>query len=191
MNRDSLGVSGAAAGPKERTQECPRLSLWLATGFGLGYMPFASGTWGSLGSLPLYLLIEWSIPRLGGLLSDESAWAPGSWRFLGAQFALNVVLALLGVRVAGRAARYFGENDPSRVVIDEISGQQIAFLGLAPLGWKHMAAGFLLFRIFDIWKPFPARQAQSWPAGWGIMADDWFAGLYVALLIWVARYLHW
>jgi phosphatidylglycerophosphatase A len=97
------------------------------------------------------------------------------------------------------------------VVIDEVSGQHLALLvggalptlthvahnspGLtlamlganAPLGWKYLLLGFILFRLFDIWKPFPARQAESLPGGWGIMADDWIAGLYAAIGLWLAR----
>jgi phosphatidylglycerophosphatase A len=77
-------------------------------------------------------------------------------------------------------------------VIDEVAGQLIAYLALATprtfgLNWKYLLLGFILFRVFDIWKPFPARQAESFPGGWGIMADDWIAGIYAALVLWAAR----
>jgi phosphatidylglycerophosphatase A len=128
-----------------------------------------------------------------------------------AQVALTIALALVGVWAAARAARYWGLKDPQRVVIDEVSGQHLALLvggtlptlthiaprwpgitlGMlgegAPLGWKYLLVGFILFRLFDIWKPFPARQAESLPGGWGIMADDWIAGLYAAIGLWLAR----
>ena len=55
------------------------------------------------------------------------------------------------------------------------------------LNWKYLLLGFILFRVFDIWKPFPARQAESLPGGWGIMADDWIAGIYAAIGLWLAR----
>ncbi len=127
------------------------------------------------------------------------------------QVALTIVLAVIGVWAAARAATYWGLKDPQRVVIDEVSGQHLALLvggtlptlthvahnspGLtlamlganAPLGWKYLLLGFILFRLFDIWKPFPARQAESLPGGWGIMADDWIAGLYAAIGLWLAR----
>jgi len=60
-------------------------------------------------------------------------------------------------------------------------------LALAPLNWKYLLLGFILFRVFDIWKPFPVRQAESLPGGWGIMADDWVAGVYAAIGLWLAR----
>jgi phosphatidylglycerophosphatase A len=80
------------------------------------------------------------------------------------------------------------------VVIDEVAGQLISYLGLATpkafaLNWKYLLLGFILFRVFDIWKPFPARQAESLPGGLGIMADDWIAGIYAALGLWMARAL--
>jgi phosphatidylglycerophosphatase A len=165
-----------------------RLSLLIATGLGLGYIPFASGTWGSLLSLVLYLLLERSIPLLGSVFGYD--WPPGSLGFLVAQLAFTVIVAAVGVKTSDSAAAYFEEEDPHRVVIDEISGQQIVFLGLAPVGWNVMLAGFLLFRLFDIWKPFPARQAESLPGGWGIMTDDWFAALYALLILWIARLAH-
>jgi phosphatidylglycerophosphatase A len=98
------------------------------------------------------------------------------------------------------------------VVIDEVSGQHLTLLlGLAipiwwkpaeivshdymlglvsfhsALNWKYLLLGFILFRLFDIWKPFPARQAESLPGGWGIMTDDWVAGIYAAIGLWIAR----
>jgi len=59
------------------------------------------------------------------------------------------------------------------------------------LNWKYLLLGFILFRVFDIWKPFPARQAESLPGGWGIMADDWVAGIYAALVLWGIQALGW
>ena len=77
-------------------------------------------------------------------------------------------------------------------MIDEVAGQLIAYLGLATprtiaVNWKYLLLGFILFRVFDIWKPFPARQAESLPGGLGIMADDWIAGVYAALGLWLVR----
>ena len=76
--------------------------------------------------------------------------------------------------------------------IDEVVGQMITYLPVGTRvisdgGWKYLALGFILFRAFDIWKPFPARRAERLPGGWGIMADDWVAGIYAALGLWVAR----
>ncbi|NDQ58546.1 MAG: phosphatidylglycerophosphatase A [Acidipila sp.] len=165
-----------------------RFSVLLATGLGLGCLPMAPGTWGSLLSLALYFLLERSIPRLGSSFGHD--WPAGSAGFLAVQLLFNGLVAIVGVWTSDSAADYFGEPDPGRVVIDEISGQQIVFIGLAPVGWKVMLAGFVLFRLFDIWKPFPARQAESLPGGWGIMTDDWFAALYALLILWIARLMH-
>jgi len=144
--------------------------------------------------------------------------------FVYLQFLLTGGVALTGLWCAHRAARYWGIKDPQSVVIDEVSGQQIALLlggfwpqhastannpwnilntdhpilwANHPLGatmwfspnWKYLLLGFILFRVFDIWKPFPARQAESLPGGLGIMADDWIAGIYAALGLWIARAL--
>src|SRR6201987_2193416 len=98
------------------------------------------------------------------------------------------VIAALGGWKATTAAGFRNVSDPQRVVIDEVSGQHMAYLlALAPLNWKYLLLGFILFRVFDIWKPFPARQAESLPGGWGIMADDWVAGIYAAIGLWLAR----
>jgi phosphatidylglycerophosphatase A len=136
----------------------------------------------------LYLALEWSIPRLGRWITGDP-WSLGSLRFVLAYLLVNLVVALAGVWAAGVAARHLNRRDPGVVVIDEVSGQLVAFLALWPLSWKYLLVGFLLFRALDIWKPFPARQAESWPGGLGIMADDWFAGAYAALLLWGIRFV--
>ena len=128
------------------------------------------------------------------------------------QIVLAVTTAALGVWCAGRTAAFWQQGDPQRVVIDEVSGQHLTLLlgcGVpiwwrtpqpdspsyllgavsldSSLSWKYLLLGFILFRVFDIWKPFPARQAESLPGGWGIMADDWVAGVYAAIGLWLAR----
>jgi phosphatidylglycerophosphatase A len=130
------------------------------------------------------------------------------------QFLITIFVAGLGVWSANRAAQYWQIKDPQRVVIDEVSGQHLTLLlgcgvplwwktqpiafqaDAMPIGWisthsalnwKYLLVGFILFRLFDIWKPFPARQAEALPGGWGIMADDWMAGIYAAIGLWLAR----
>jgi phosphatidylglycerophosphatase A len=132
--------------------------------------------------------------------------------FLWAQTVLVLLIAAVGVWASNLVAKRFREKDPQYVVIDEVSGQHLTLLlgcavpiwwkaaqpvidtlplGLitlrAALNWKYLLLGFILFRVFDIWKPFPARQAESLPGGWGIMADDWIAGIYAAIVLWLAR----
>jgi len=166
----------------------PRVSLAIATAFGLGYLPKAPGTWGSLAGVAL-TEIYWS-----GLLPDKPF-----GRFAGdihfgisptwVAICVTLLVAILGVAAATTVAYYLGKKDPQVVVIDEVSGQLISYFGIgaAMPNWKYLLLGFILFRVFDIWKPFPARQAESLPGGLGIMADDWIAGIYAALGLWAAR----
>jgi phosphatidylglycerophosphatase A len=171
----------------------PRVSLAIATAFGLGYLPRAPGTWGSLGGVALCLGMDWitsrKMLRLLNMERHANFWTVG---LLPAQvdYVVVILIALLGVYVAGRAANYVGKKDPQFVVIDEVSGQMITYFSPFTLfNWKSLLLGFILFRVFDIWKPFPARQAESLPGGLGIMADDWIAGIYAALGLWIARAL--
>lgn len=138
---------------------------------------------------------------------------PGYFRqFVWQYVALLVFISVIGVWASTRTATYWRQKDPGRVVIDEVSGQFLAMLlgcgvpvwwkvpelryaTLDPgfiimrsaLNWKYLLVGFILFRLFDIWKPAPARQAESLPGGWGIMADDWIAGIYAGIGLWLAR----
>jgi len=92
------------------------------------------------------------------------------------------VVTLIGIPAATRAARASGSKDPQFIVIDEVAGQLVALIGV-PLGWKTFLAGFILFRVFDIWKPFPIRQLERLPEGTGIVVDDLGAGLYALAIM--------
>jgi phosphatidylglycerophosphatase A len=144
-----------------------RLILFLASGFYSGYAPIASGTVGTLVGIALYYLLS----RLP----------------LYSYSILTVVIIALGVWLASRAEEILGEKDPSVIVIDEIAGFLVAMWAF-PSTWRAVVAGFLLFRFFDILKPFPIRKIdQHAPGGWGVMLDDVLAGVYanIALrLIW-------
>lgn len=100
--------------------------------------------------------------------------------------ALALAVTALGIRPSTVVARESGVKDPGFVVIDEVAGQLIALIGV-PLDWKYLLAGFILFRGFDITKPFPLRRLEALPEGTGIMMDDVGAGLYALLLlqIWI------
>ncbi|MBI3663273.1 MAG: phosphatidylglycerophosphatase A [Acidobacteria bacterium] len=192
----------------EAAPKKPRLALLLATGFGLGYLPIAPGTWGSLGGV----LAAWCLSNFwafSGQIRDKwtgfehvnlSFETDPPWMWIPLmrlpEIVGTILAALIGVWASRHAARYFGKSDPGQIVIDEISGQQITYLPLGALsfaggGWKYVLLGFILFRVFDIVKPPPARQAERWPHGWGIMADDWFAGLYAAIVLWAVHQLKW
>ena len=92
--------------------------------------------------------------------------------------AASLALFAVGVWAAGEAEKFFGRTDPGQVVVDEVVGQMLTFLLIPHARWKWLVGGFLLFRAFDIVKPFPARQAERIPRGWGIMVDDVIAGAY-------------
>jgi phosphatidylglycerophosphatase A len=164
----------------------------MATAAGLGYLPKAPGTWGSLAGAFVY----WAWLRLHGVTSPvdtvvQYGFRSGAYRanpaWEGVAF-LAMTLFIIGIVSAQAVSTYSHVRDPQFVVIDEVFGQVFTYLaGLAPLNWKYLLLGFILFRVFDIWKPFPARQAESLPGGWGIMADDWIAAIYAGLGLWIAR----
>lgn len=134
----------------------------VATGLGSGYSPVAPGTAGSLVGLLLFLP-----------LAGRAFWI---------QLAAVVAVTILGVLAGGRLATTLGLKDPGVVVVDEVAGQWITFLAL-PMTPVIAVAGFLLFRVMDIVKPWPARALERLPGGLGIMADDVAAGIYAHLLL--------
>lgn len=178
-------VEGAPAAATRK----PWLSLFLATAGGAGYLPAAPGTWGSAVGILVYAIVSYPLSRTHfGLVVPWRSMLYGFSPLIPVGAALAIVIAAIGVISSGRVARFSGRKDPQFVVIDEVSGQFLTYLlALAPLNWKYLLLGFILFRGFDTWKPFPARQAESLPDGWGIMADDWMAGVYAAIGLWIAR----
>ena len=175
----------------------PHLAYIVATSFGLGYLPKAPGTWGSLFGVFLgWLALVSSQWHFHTPVTYAPPWNASDWarNFAWSEGQLIIVVSLLGVWAASRVSAHLRSHDPQIVVIDEVAGQLIAYLGLVTpatfsANWKYLLAGFILFRVFDIWKPFPARQAESLPGGLGIMADDWMAGVYAALVLFLARRL--
>ena len=152
---------------KSETSPAPRRTLWawtVATFFGAGLGKPGPGTWGSVAAALLWAAYVWGgHPSRSNLL-----------------IALLIGIALtiaLGVPAATIAARESGRHDPGFVVIDEVAGQWIALLG-CPASWRSGLVALILFRLFDITKPFPARQLEGLPEGWGIVFDDVAAGLY-------------
>jgi len=139
----------------------------LATGLGSGRLPFAPGTWGSLVALPLCIFVFFPLGVGEPYL----------------YLATLITLIFLSVWIADRGEKLLQKKDPSEIVIDEVVGLSVA-LAFVPLSWQTYLAGFLLFRLFDVLKPFPARWFQdNLKGGWGIVLDDVMAGLYVCLLI--------
>jgi phosphatidylglycerophosphatase A len=131
---------------------------FLAFGFGSGLSPKAPGTMGTLAAIPLYLLLV-QLPLWGYVLA-------------------SLLVAVAGVWICGESSRRLGVHDHGGIVWDEFSGYLLTMLA-APQGWQWVILGFALFRLFDIWKPWPIRLADSKvEGGFGIMLDDWLAAVY-------------
>jgi phosphatidylglycerophosphatase A len=146
------------------------LSSLLATFFGIGRIPFASGTFASAAALPF------------GVLLVGRGWQ--------AVVAGAVIATMVGVWACGRHAAKLRVADPSECVLDEVAGQWIALIPIAlylrPLDWRLYAIGFFLFRLFDVLKFWPLSAAERLPGGYGVMADDVIAGLLAAVVLWIA-----
>jgi len=99
------------------------------------------------------------------------------------------VVTLIGIWAGGRVERVLGRKDPGVIVIDEVAGMLLSVIVLQPLSLPVLVTAFLLFRLFDIWKPFPARESQALTGGMGVMVDDLIAGLYTLVLIMGAQTL--
>lgn len=134
----------------------------IAFGLGLGLMRFAPGTWGTLGAVPLYWLLQVMTP-LNYMI-------------------ITLCLFFLGVWVTGRSASLLGVPDYSGIVWDEVVGFLMTMF-LAPKGMVWVGVGFGLFRLFDIVKPYPIKYLEAAPGGWGIMLDDAAAAVYAALVL--------
>jgi phosphatidylglycerophosphatase A len=205
----------------ETTRKKPRLALATATALGVGYIPKAPGTFGSLVGIavailthPVSLIVIIGLLFLGGGMGIDVPMFRGHSApvlLLIPSLVALLIVGIIGVWSSSRAAAYAGLNDPQYVVIDEVSGMHLTLiLAIVPLGlptrllpaddasvfalysalsllnWKYLLLGFILFRVFDIWKPWPIRRLEKLPGGWGIMADDWMAGIYAAILLRVA-----
>jgi phosphatidylglycerophosphatase A len=147
----------------------------VGTFFGAGLLRPGPGSWGSAAAALLWL---------GAARGLHLAPAPLAWLTLAAAMCAIAI----GVPAATLVERESERQDPGHVVIDEVAGQWIALI-CSRVNLSHLLAGFLFFRLFDIVKPWPARQLESMPAGWGIMLDDVAAGVYALLLILALQ--HW
>jgi phosphatidylglycerophosphatase A len=143
-----------------------RFAVTLATWFGCGYFPWGPGTAGSLAAVLIAAALH-------------------SWFGVGRSglAVLVLVFVLPGIWASTRTARILNTEDPGLVVVDEVLGQWLTLLGASTLNWKTFLAGFLLFRLFDIWKPWPIRRLENLPEGTGIVVDDLGAGVYGAIVL--------
>jgi phosphatidylglycerophosphatase A len=142
-----------------------RLAVVLATWAGVGYAPIAPGSFGSLAALAAAYVLLWAgLPAWGLALAAAVLFLPGCW-------------------AAGVVERQSRKNDPGEVVVDEVVGQWVALAAIDPMHWQHWLAAFLLFRFFDILKPYPIRRLERLPGGYGVVADDAAAGLCAMIVV--------
>jgi phosphatidylglycerophosphatase A len=140
----------------------PVVALSIATAFGVGYIPFAPGTFGSAVGLVVWAALPSSIA---------------------AHLVAILLMFAIGAWCGTVAERHFGGTDPGPVVIDEVMGMLLT-LFMHPVGWGGAMAAFLLFRAFDVLKPYPADRLERLPGGLGVMADDGMAAIYANLVLW-------
>ena len=133
----------------------------IASGFGAGYSPIAPGTVGSIWGVVMYILL---------------------YRYPSVFVLSTVILFAIGFMVSGRAEGLFAEKDSKKIVIDEIASMCLVFIFIKP-DWLMLAAGFLLFRFFDIIKPAPARKVEEFSGGKAVMFDDIIAAIYTILIL--------
>ncbi len=143
-----------------------RAQHWFAIGGPIGLIPWVPATFASLA----VAAVCWRWPPSAATVA-----------------VLALALLLVGAPAATTAERLQGEEDPRNVVIDEVAGQLLTFVFVAPVSTALAAAGFVLFRLFDITKPFPIRRLERLPGGWGLLADDLLAGLYAAVALLLLR----
>ena len=146
-----------------------RLAVFIATVGYCGYFPFAPGTVGSAAGLVVYLLVWWTGSSI-------------------VEVGLIAVLFAVGVWAGTTAERYFGGVDPGPIVLDEVVGMLIT-LAFIPVGWSGALAGFFIFRIYDIIKPYPAGRLEALHGGLGVMADDAMAAVYANLSLRLTMWL--
>jgi phosphatidylglycerophosphatase A len=172
MPAKSRNAESAAA---EAPRAAGKASWLIATFFGCGRMRPGPGSWASAATV----LLWWLISHSAGYRAQ-----------IPIALALACLATAVGIPAATRVARESGVKDPSFVVIDEVAGQMIALIA-APVQWKTLLAGFILFRAFDIVKPPPLRWLEKIPRGTGIMLDDVGAGLYALAILQAALHLGW
>jgi len=144
-----------------------KLANWFSTVLKIGYLPIAPGTWGSLAAVVIWFLIIESTSTITFITAI-------------------IIIFILGVYTSSITERHLAQKDPSIIVIDEWVGQWIALL-FVPKSLLLGLVAFALFRLFDIWKPYPIKALDKMPSGWGIMLDDVLAGAYALLVLSVFR----
>jgi phosphatidylglycerophosphatase A len=158
------------------------ISLALTT-FGVGYIPGAPGTYGSLIAVGFYALLASNFAAFRYSAAPTSS-EPAVAAIHAIILVALLAFMLLGIWAASRTVELLGNSDASETVVDEVMGQLVVFLFIPfTSSWHLIGAGFLLFRLFDIWKPYPIDDLQALPGGIGICADDLLAGVYAGVCL--------
>ncbi|HQZ83187.1 MAG TPA: phosphatidylglycerophosphatase A [Pyrinomonadaceae bacterium] len=167
-----------------------RISLALTT-FGVGYLPGPTGTYGSAVGVAIYVAVAIYAPKFAAhLRTDGLSVASADGVVFIALTVLLFGFCLLGIAASSRAIDLLGDEDASEAVVDEVMGQLVTFAFVPfTLSWPMLLAGFLLFRLFDIWKPYPVNDLQYLKGGLGICADDMVAGVYAGLCLAIFSYI--
>lgn len=195
LNPPVIAAESLVGMPRRTRSAKDYLALAVST-CGVGYLPLAPGTWGSLVGFGLYFLVRgFAIKVAFGLAAQRNVnLLHVYYGVLALELVAAVIISLVGVWAASRTEELSGRKDPAKVVIDEVAGQFIALLPVTFIlgtAWWSAILAFILFRFFDIVKPYPARKLESLPGGLGIMADDLIAGVYAALGVMLAVCVSW
>ena len=181
----AVAISANEIAPRKRRTLIDYVALAIST-CGVGYFPIAPGTLGSLVGVALYVSVfAFGHHLLFAHIEHNEATQTLVWTVEPTLLLVTIFLiAMVGIWAGTRAERLIRKKDPSIVVIDEVAGQMIALLS-GPLWlhtWWSILSAFLLFRFFDIWKPYPIRRLEKLESGLGIMADDVLAGAYALIV---------
>lgn len=168
--------------PRKPSGILDHLSLGLTT-IGVGYLPLAPGTWGSLVAVGFYAFLAniFAGFRYSAELREPESMVASIHAVILVSFLL---FTLAGIWAANRSIELLGNSDSSAAVVDEVIGQLVVFLFIPfTSSWLLIGAGFILFRVFDIWKPYPIDLLQELPGGMGVCADDIGAGIYAGICL--------
>ena len=194
LNPPTVAATPVVTLPRPARSSADYVALAIAT-CGVGYLPLAPGTWGSVVGIALYaglralfLSVLWPLASRNGLNLSHVEYSLVTLELLSV-----LCITMLGIWAATRTERLSGKKDPAKVVIDEVAGQMLALtaMPLAIENWWTVILAFGTFRAFDIIKPYPARRLESLESGLGIMADDIVAGAYSAMVVGLVVVIGW
>jgi phosphatidylglycerophosphatase A len=195
LNPAVIASGATAEASRPRRGLTDYLALAIAT-CGVGYLPLAPGTLGSLVGIGVYCMVRGAAMKFFFNVSPSRDYNLLNvyYGVIAFELAAVAVITLVGIWAASRTERLSGRKDPGKVVIDEVAGQFIALLPVPfvlEAAWWTAILAFILFRFFDIVKPYPARKLESLDSGLGIMADDIVAGAYAAIVVALAVVISW